>query len=203
MLFGARSVDRDRRWRDVAILAAGFVAEGVHVDLPDGLFGLDAPVCVSGARQRELLSGGGVDDGSGLRPRERSRRFSCRRISPNTRLSARRWDRARCGRRGSGIVGQLTCRRDRACISERWSRAFQRACDVEHVSRVRRPGARRRRLQRSRNTADPRFRMCVVAAAGCAAVSFAPLLPFYRALHEAIPLFQAVACSPSSARSCC
>ena len=43
-----------------------------------------------------------------------------------------------------------------------------------------------------RNTADPRFQMCAVAAAGCAAVSFAPLLPFYRTLHESIPLFQAV-----------
>src|SRR4030095_2518588 len=36
------------------------------------------------------------------------------------------------------------------------------------------------------------FRMCVVAAAGCAAVSFAPLVPFYRTLHATIPLFQAV-----------
>jgi len=43
-----------------------------------------------------------------------------------------------------------------------------------------------------RNTADPRFQMCAAAAAGCAAVSFAPLLPFYRALHATIPLFQAV-----------
>ncbi len=39
---------------------------------------------------------------------------------------------------------------------------------------------------------DARFRMCLVAAAGCAAVSFAPLLPFYPLLHAAIPLFQAV-----------
>ena len=43
-----------------------------------------------------------------------------------------------------------------------------------------------------RNTADPRFQMCAVAAAGCAVVSFAPLLPFYGTLHESIPLFQAV-----------
>jgi hypothetical protein len=43
-----------------------------------------------------------------------------------------------------------------------------------------------------RNTSDARFRMCAVIAAGCAAVSLAPLLPFYRVLHEAIPLFQAV-----------
>ena len=34
--------------------------------------------------------------------------------------------------------------------------------------------------------------MCAVIAAGCAAVSFAPLLPFYRVLHAVIPLFQAV-----------
>lgn len=47
-----------------------------------------------------------------------------------------------------------------------------------------------------RNTADPRFQMCAVAAAGCAAVSFAPLLPFYPALHAAIPLFQAVRVLP-------
>jgi hypothetical protein len=39
---------------------------------------------------------------------------------------------------------------------------------------------------------DPRFRMCAVAAAGCVAVSMAPRLPFYPALHAAIPLFQAV-----------
>jgi hypothetical protein len=40
--------------------------------------------------------------------------------------------------------------------------------------------------------ADARFRMCAIAAAGCVAVSFAPRLPFYPELHEAIPLFQAV-----------
>jgi hypothetical protein len=47
-------------------------------------------------------------------------------------------------------------------------------------------------LSERRSAADPRFRMCVVAAAGCAAVSCAPLLPFYRSLHATIPLFQAV-----------
>jgi hypothetical protein len=47
-------------------------------------------------------------------------------------------------------------------------------------------------LSERRSAADPRFRMCVVAAAGCAAVSFAPLLPFYRSLHAIIPVFQAV-----------
>lgn len=47
-------------------------------------------------------------------------------------------------------------------------------------------------LSERRTSADPRFRMCVIAAAGCAAVSFAPLLPFYRSLHATIPLFQAV-----------
>ena len=34
--------------------------------------------------------------------------------------------------------------------------------------------------------------MSAAAAAGCCAISFAPLLPFYPALHAAIPLFQAV-----------
>jgi len=34
--------------------------------------------------------------------------------------------------------------------------------------------------------------MCAIVAGGCAAVSMAPLLPFYRYLHQAIPLFQAV-----------
>ena len=43
-----------------------------------------------------------------------------------------------------------------------------------------------------RNASDPRLRMCVVAAAGCAAVSFAPVLPFYGTLHVIVPLFQAV-----------
>lgn len=43
-----------------------------------------------------------------------------------------------------------------------------------------------------RNTSDARFRMCAVIAGGCAAVSIAPLLPFYRVLHALIPLFQAV-----------
>jgi hypothetical protein len=47
-------------------------------------------------------------------------------------------------------------------------------------------------LSERRSAGDPRLRMCVVAAAGCAAVSFAPLLPFYRVLHATIPLFQAV-----------
>lgn len=42
------------------------------------------------------------------------------------------------------------------------------------------------------NRADPRFRMCAMVGAGCAAVSFAPSLPFYPLLHRAIPLFQAV-----------
>jgi hypothetical protein len=39
---------------------------------------------------------------------------------------------------------------------------------------------------------DARFRMCAAAAAGCLAVSMAPKLPFYGALHDVIPLFQAV-----------
>ena len=42
------------------------------------------------------------------------------------------------------------------------------------------------------NRQDPRFRMCGIAGVGCAAVSFAPSLPFYPLLHRAIPLFQAV-----------
>ena len=47
-----------------------------------------------------------------------------------------------------------------------------------------------------RNSADPRFRMAAAAAIGCAAVSFAPLLPSYPAIHEAVPLFQAVRSLP-------
>lgn len=47
-----------------------------------------------------------------------------------------------------------------------------------------------------RNTRDPRFRMCAIVAAGCAAVSFAPALPFYRTLHSAMPLFQMVRVLP-------
>lgn len=39
---------------------------------------------------------------------------------------------------------------------------------------------------------DPRFRMCAMAAAGCIAVSLAPRLPFYEALHRVNPLFQAI-----------
>jgi len=46
------------------------------------------------------------------------------------------------------------------------------------------------------NTRDPRFRMCAIVAVGCAAVSFAPALPFYRLLHAAIPLFQTVRVLP-------
>jgi hypothetical protein len=51
-------------------------------------------------------------------------------------------------------------------------------------------------LSDRRNIADRRFQMCAAAAVGCAAVSFAPLLPFYPALHSAIPLFQAVRVLP-------
>jgi hypothetical protein len=47
-------------------------------------------------------------------------------------------------------------------------------------------------LARRDTRTDPRVRMCAVAAAGCLAVSMAPRLPFYPALHELIPLFQAV-----------
>lgn len=43
-----------------------------------------------------------------------------------------------------------------------------------------------------RNTTDRRFQMCAAGAVGCCAISFAPVLPFYPALHSAIPLFQAV-----------
>jgi hypothetical protein len=43
-----------------------------------------------------------------------------------------------------------------------------------------------------RNTADPRFRMCAIAALGCIAVSLAPHLPIYPSLHASVPLFQAV-----------
>ena len=47
-------------------------------------------------------------------------------------------------------------------------------------------------LTRPEVRGDPRLRMCVAAGAGCVAISMAPRLPFYAALHEAIPLFQAV-----------
>jgi hypothetical protein len=43
---------------------------------------------------------------------------------------------------------------------------------------------------------DARFRMCVVIAGGCIAVSAAPLLPFYPVLHAYVPLFQAVRVLP-------
>lgn len=39
---------------------------------------------------------------------------------------------------------------------------------------------------------DRRFVMCAVAAAGCAAISFAGSLPFYPWLHRWVPMFQAV-----------
>ena len=39
---------------------------------------------------------------------------------------------------------------------------------------------------------DPRFKMCAMAAGGCIALSFAPLLPFYSSLHAAVPLLQMV-----------
>ncbi len=39
---------------------------------------------------------------------------------------------------------------------------------------------------------DPRLRMCLAAGSGCALVSWAAYLPFYPALHRAIPLFRAV-----------
>lgn len=40
--------------------------------------------------------------------------------------------------------------------------------------------------------ADPRVRMCAVAAAGCAVVSLAGRTPFYPTLHELVPMLQAV-----------
>jgi hypothetical protein len=39
---------------------------------------------------------------------------------------------------------------------------------------------------------DPRVQMCLAAAIGCAAVSFAPHASFYPTLHRLIPLFKAV-----------
>jgi hypothetical protein len=39
---------------------------------------------------------------------------------------------------------------------------------------------------------DPRVRMAGLSAAGCAAVSFAPRLPFYPLLHRVVPMFQVV-----------
>jgi hypothetical protein len=39
---------------------------------------------------------------------------------------------------------------------------------------------------------DPRVHMCLAAAVGCAAVSFAPHAAFYPTLHRLIPLFKAV-----------
>ena len=47
-------------------------------------------------------------------------------------------------------------------------------------------------LSRRDTRSDPRVRMCAAAAVGCLAVSMAPRLPFYPALHRWIPLFQAV-----------
>ena len=43
-----------------------------------------------------------------------------------------------------------------------------------------------------RSRRDPRVRMVAAGAAGCVAMSFAPLLPFYRVMHAAIPLLQMV-----------
>jgi hypothetical protein len=75
---------------------------------------------------------------------------------------------------------------------ERWSREFVGDATsytfpgIVAVALVALAGADRR------NLADPRFRMCAISAAGCVAVSWLPRLPFYPALHSAIPLFQAV-----------
>jgi hypothetical protein len=43
-----------------------------------------------------------------------------------------------------------------------------------------------------RSRRDPRVRMVAIMAAGCIAMSFAPLLPFYGVLHRVIPLLQMV-----------
>ncbi len=53
------------------------------------------------------------------------------------------------------------------------------------------------------NRRDPRFRMCVIAGLGCAAVSFAPSLPFYPLLHRTSRCSRPCASARTSARSCC
>ncbi|HEX8030508.1 MAG TPA: hypothetical protein VF491_18670 [Vicinamibacterales bacterium] len=79
---------------------------------------------------------------------------------------------------------------------ERWSRAFVAESTSNTFPGIIAIGLLIAAISDRQNTGDARFRMCGVAAAGCAAISFAPQLPWYRALHSAIPLFQAVRVLP-------
>ena len=154
---------------------------GAHVHLPDGVFGLDAPVRVARARAENCWSGGarGIEARCGSRDPRGARAVA---VSGRIRRRpARRWD-------------------SRACVDDEeaasWANYVSTAIATAFPdvgagsSPAWRPRTRSRvsphwrssiiALSERRNAADPRFRMCAVAAAGCAAVSFAPLLPFYR-----------------------
>ena len=186
MLFGLDRLIVARRVRRRRDPGCRLRAERVHVDLPDGLFGLAAAVCVPGARQG-IAERRRVDDGTDC-----GRWGACGAPVVAVPRAIRGWSARRWGSRAAPTKrkrhrGSITRRRDRACISSAGAATSARSATSNTF-----PGFVALALivvafSDRRNTADPRFRMCAVAAAGCAAVSFAPLLPFYRALHAVNP----------------
>jgi hypothetical protein len=190
ILFGLDRLIALRRFRDAATLAAGFVLNA-FTSVYLMIFSVWLLLFASVARARELWSGGASAIG----------KMAAAGALAALLLSPYLWQYAAVSR-AMGFVRASDEEEAASWVNyastgsrvhfERWSRNFSARATSNTF-----PGFVALALivvafSDRRNTADPRFRMCAVAAAGCAAISFAPLLPFYRALHASIPLFQAV-----------
>jgi hypothetical protein len=194
ILFGLDSLIVRGRWRDAAILAAGFVLN-VLTSIYLMVFSVWLLLFACLARAGELLRGGASTIG----------RLAAAGALAALLLLPYLGQYALVNRSMGFVRGadeqQAASAANYASTGsrvhfERWSRDF----NVDATSNTF-PGFAALLLiafavSDRVNTADPRLRMCAAAAVGCAAVSFAPLLPFYRALHESIPLFQAVRVLP-------
>jgi hypothetical protein len=194
LLFGLDQVIVRGRFRDIAILAAGFALNAL-TSIYLMVFSVWLLLFASLARVRELLRSGRLTIGrlgaAGALAVLLLSPYLAQYVLVSTSMGfVRNADEAHAA---SWVNYMSTGSR---LHFERWSRDVSGSATSYTFPGLAALALVAAAFSERRNTADPRFRMCAAAAAGCAAVSFAPLLPFYRVLHDSIPLFQAVRVLP-------
>jgi len=190
MLFALDRVIAQRQWRHAVALGAGFTLQAL-TSIYLMVFSIWMLVFASLSRARELLS----DGGSSLRRVAAAGMLAAVVLSPYLAEYAA-VSKTMGFTRGADEEEAASWANYVSTGSrlhfQSWSRQFTGMATSNTFPGIAALALVVIALSERNSAADRRFRMCVIAAAGCAAVSFAPLLPFYRSLHAAIPLFQAV-----------
>ena len=190
MLFALDRLIVARQWRDASVLAAGFALQALS-SIYLMVFSAWMLLFASLARIRELWSGGGA----ALKRVAAAGILAALVLSPYLAEYAavsKTMGFARAADEEEAASWANYVSTGSRLHFQSWSRHFTGLATSNTFPGIAALALVVIALSERQSAADPRFRMCAVVAAGCVAVSFAPLLPFYRSLHAAIPLFQAV-----------